>query len=470
MRLVSSKESVEQGEPSWLAIIETLLATGFYWGIAWHFDTYQHLLLSILIVPLLLLRSTESAKKGAIWFAAYLSDKTEITPHGTPLRFWGVLLPLILVITTVCAYMLAQSFLPNHTGWSLFVRAMLLGVFAMWVSISIAVAGAVAGAVVVALLVALVLAMAVAEAGVAPAALGLAMTVTLAAVLAVAVTLALMGSIAGEAELLVAVLLAGIPWIFGIWLRSLLVRIIATLRHPLLGLQAMPGNWCKTIWVIDSRHPPKLVPGSESLSSVFSPQKIRTLISSHELFDRLFGIALLLLFFFPVLFYRWTIKSSSWFYWPLIYLLSAPERQNSHAVVEYISSRNDGYWELLRRWLALLVFFMMIATTFSPFLKDSVQNILPYTPARLYLYAFDLSLLALWQWCSVSSILFTGLIYAYRAIPIRWLLWLVKIRSLSSMALLLLSFSYTWLVLSARSQQDLPGWPQLLHMICIPCF
>ncbi len=51
-----------------------------------------------------------------------------------------------------------------------------------------------------------------------------------------------------------------IPYALGILLRSLVVRTIATLLHPISGLKNLSKNWHKFICVIDSRHPPELVP------------------------------------------------------------------------------------------------------------------------------------------------------------------------------------------------------------------
>nr|VFJ61952.1 MAG: hypothetical protein BECKDK2373B_GA0170837_110520 [Candidatus Kentron sp. DK] len=70
MRWISTPDSVEKNEPTVLAIVETVLAVAAYWGIAWWFDTHVHLLISICVTPLLLLRSKESTEKGVRWFLA----------------------------------------------------------------------------------------------------------------------------------------------------------------------------------------------------------------------------------------------------------------------------------------------------------------------------------------------------------------------------------------------------------------
>ena len=326
----------------------------------------------------------------------------------------------------------------------------------MWVSITISVAGAVAGAVGVALLVTLVMAMLVAEAGIVATSLGLAMTVTMAAVLTVTVTAMLMGAVASEKELLVAILLAGLPWILGIWLRALSIRIVAILHHPLHGFHAMPDNWRHMIWSIDSKQPPELVPGPESLVSVFSPQHIRAMIRSHELFDQLGGVALVILFFLPSLIYRWCLKSTSWFYWPLIFLISRTNQPNYQPI---LTALYQGQMERLRRRLALALLLLMSVTTL---LHPTLTSLPDQNPILwLYLTAFDLNPMAPWHLCSVITVTLTGLIYAYgydanrkwhlrKIYGLRLLVW---IRSINSVILLIMTLAYTGLLLSGMPAQ-----------------
>ncbi|MBF0368608.1 MAG: hypothetical protein HQL52_04045 [Magnetococcales bacterium] len=86
IRWISTDESIAKGEPTVLAIVETLLAICAYWWIAWYYDTHYHLLISITIAPLLLLRSKESTEKGVAWFVAYYNDETKISPQETRVK------------------------------------------------------------------------------------------------------------------------------------------------------------------------------------------------------------------------------------------------------------------------------------------------------------------------------------------------------------------------------------------------
>ena len=64
MRWVSNKESVREGEPSVLAIAETLIAMGLALWIAVHFGTVKHVVIGACIAPFLLLQTDESAVLG----------------------------------------------------------------------------------------------------------------------------------------------------------------------------------------------------------------------------------------------------------------------------------------------------------------------------------------------------------------------------------------------------------------------
>ena len=67
----SSRESIENGVPSAMAIVETVLAVSAYWFFAIHYQTYAPLLLGIAVAPLVLLRSDTSVALGVRWFLGW---------------------------------------------------------------------------------------------------------------------------------------------------------------------------------------------------------------------------------------------------------------------------------------------------------------------------------------------------------------------------------------------------------------
>lgn len=56
----SSESSIQNREISFLAILEIVFATFLYWGIAFYYDFYLHIITSIFFAPFLLLKSKDS--------------------------------------------------------------------------------------------------------------------------------------------------------------------------------------------------------------------------------------------------------------------------------------------------------------------------------------------------------------------------------------------------------------------------
>jgi hypothetical protein len=66
-RFWSTKESIEADIPSIAAIVETVVAVPLYWWITLKFGTLLPLLISVVVAPLVLLRSDQSVALGARW-------------------------------------------------------------------------------------------------------------------------------------------------------------------------------------------------------------------------------------------------------------------------------------------------------------------------------------------------------------------------------------------------------------------
>ncbi len=75
---VSTEESVERGAISVLACTEVAVGIGLYWWlIPWWLETNLHLLISVLVAPLLLLRSPASVAAALAAFERYKNSKDE---------------------------------------------------------------------------------------------------------------------------------------------------------------------------------------------------------------------------------------------------------------------------------------------------------------------------------------------------------------------------------------------------------
>ncbi len=285
----SDVERAARGEPSILAVVETLLATCASLIISvWYFDTYIHIFISVCIGPFLLLRTELSTVRGFRWH--------RIT----------------------CGYVLAPLF---------------------W-----------------------------------------------------------LGAILGRNKILEKILF--IPF-WGLLfftisitlpLEIIIVKIVATcisaLQHPIEAIQAIPKNWRRYILVIDSFHPPETLPNLESSIlfknnnlMIFSElkKKIYTdFISPHSWPDRCVGVPLFsllaLLLFVPALFYRWSLKSTSVVYLPLLWV-GAENRKPQETAYKFILRIGKGWFE---RFLRMWAIFILVALILLPFmLWIGIINLLP---------------------------------------------------------------------------------------------
>ena len=75
MRWIATAESVEKGEPSVLAIVETLVAMALSVWVSFHFSTVRNIVTAASIAPFLLLRTTKSDLLGAVMWRHLAPDE-----------------------------------------------------------------------------------------------------------------------------------------------------------------------------------------------------------------------------------------------------------------------------------------------------------------------------------------------------------------------------------------------------------
>ena len=179
------------------AAVDTVLAVIAYWWIEVAFDTYVHLIVSVLVAPRVLLRSEESVKMGATLFENYRKD------GGEPGRV--VLVSMIVLAAGASAavsWIVAMLWLADYTDRDLFWRSGGLGLFATNIGFAIAAGGAIAVA-----------------------------------------------------------MLAGLGIVTGILIRALLIRVCATIAHLPMGIRKFSNNWATLTARTDIKTPPELIPG-----------------------------------------------------------------------------------------------------------------------------------------------------------------------------------------------------------------
>ena len=122
----STEESVERGTISALACAEVAAGIWLYWWlIPWWLETNLHLLISVLVAPLLLLRSPASVHESCVAFERYAA----LTAEGFSIQsIRGAVATLLAVgLLAITCWWLAETWLSGHDGWGLIWRGGIMG-------------------------------------------------------------------------------------------------------------------------------------------------------------------------------------------------------------------------------------------------------------------------------------------------------------------------------------------------------
>ncbi|MDD4964552.1 MAG: hypothetical protein PHI11_11620 [Gallionella sp.] len=361
-----NEESISAGKISVLAIVETIAAVGLWWWLAIHYDWSWMVFISLFAAPMLLLRSPESIALGVTMLGQYWnSEKKETSAQENNVIF---LVPIIA--TGLLSFWLANFWSLSSASQNWIRDALLIGatIFTLSFSYSIgssinvmrgsvvgifggagANAGALAGAYVVA--------------GYFVGALVLLFTFAIAFVFK-------------GAHNSMLVTTAFPPWTLNLLLRSQFIRWVATFRHFRLGLMRLPQNWHETIWQIDLKHLPELIPNASKINALFAVRTVRlAMLDSTKVEDKLFYARLVFAYYLPAVIYRLSLKATAWLWLPLILLLKPPFdmteeefRQRTPLLELKFRDRTTlsvkGFEWVILRWLAVIVLALLSISLF----------------------------------------------------------------------------------------------------------
>lgn len=326
MRLSSTVESTEKGDYSFLAIIESLLAVAVSLWFAWEYQTITHLIIASCLAPLLLLRTEESTQKGLSLFNSsfgYLIDGK----YKFIFYFVGIVLGSLIVgfiygketmliwailgITGILFYYLEVKGKMN-IGKMPFVLKGIVGV--------VGVGGVLGGAVVIVIIMSLI--------------------------------------------------------------SKLWATIIVCFASPWECVKAIPVNWSRIVFSVDMRRSPEIIPGIESKRYKAITQHIADLrfgesmndgvkkIHENGFLKKAMGLLVLsftFILYFPAFAYRWSLKSSSLVWLPLIYIIGAKdekcdEKDNNKRLQIILDRFRNSMWAklLLAYNLIVLIFFTLL--------------------------------------------------------------------------------------------------------------
>jgi hypothetical protein len=144
-------------------------------------------------------------------------------------------------------------------------------------------------------------------------------------------------------------------FVIGLFFRTVSIRLLATMRHPLQGLAQLPRNWRETVAVIDLCHLPELLPRAGTLDRRLTMQGLLATSFSRPSIFVGYKFVLGLLMYLPAVLYRWNLKASIWLWWPLALVLrSAFEGRSGQSKREGIALTTKGFLAQCRPWLVSL--------------------------------------------------------------------------------------------------------------------
>lgn len=302
--LFSSPQSIDRKAISILAIVETLLCVCAYWaiwivwGVAW-----QHWII-IIATPMVLLRSKKSISRANGWFTSYWkSDGAPITEVKN-----ASFCLITIFVTAVTAYYII-TYTVHPTGWAenlvcitISLNISFLITFFLCVVLSIEW----------------------------DLTLGLSLTLSPLSLLILFawITVGTESPITNLILFIVLIfsIILVIPSIvaLGSWVRAVLTRLASVVFHPIAGIVALPENWVREILCKDSHSAIELIPNHQdsSLDAYLEEWRVenRKKIGNVNIFSFLTFVLFLFTYYIPPLIWRFYIKSTAWFYIPLLFV------------------------------------------------------------------------------------------------------------------------------------------------------
>jgi hypothetical protein len=329
----SSETSILNREISFLAILEIIFAVSLYWGIAFYYDFYLHIITSIIFAPFLLLKSEYSIKFVLDKFSNLSCSKKTFLMYRSNIKIdiFVFLLYLILIY-------LILSYSNNEISIN---KTLFIG-------------------------------------------------------------------------LIFYIPIQYLGDIFPIIFYATLLKILATTKYFFIGIKNISLNWIYSCFIVDIYKTPEIIVNieeddriSNDIKVSFFVENIKDEKSLYIFFNR---IVITIIFYIIALFYRFSIKSTFWFYIPLLFLVKTPSliEDNSQKVGEFLSSLYETYLAKWRFILALATLFGFIYSYFN--YVDFMNLNIPFTQF-LILFYIDISSFEVWRIFQLSIVISTIFIF-----------------------------------------------------------
>lgn len=210
------------------------------------------------------------------------------------------------------------------------------------------------------------------------------------------------------------------PGLFlGILLRALTTRVAASLVYFRSGLANLPDNWLRVVANSDTADLPELVPGvSRSAPELGLKGWLDETLNKTNRTDQVTRFLIAPILFLPPILYRWSLKSTWWFYLPLVYLLYRPVWVTIDKERKARITARPG---ILYEWVFFLiafgtVFFAILGWIdykgLATSLAASRDGAFPLSPFILP-FVLNLEGTEIWHWLSVTSAGLTVFIFLW---------------------------------------------------------
>ncbi len=471
----SSEASIAAGKVSVLALAEAAASVAVYWWIAAAFDTYLHILISVIVAPFVLLRSDPAVDRAIEWYGGYWDA---VFGDARPPRH-GV---AVAAASGLCGALAVVWLWPPQGAEDAAVFRAVATVLAA-AALGLAAGGRSGG------LAAGFAAVPVA----APGAWGW-LADWFGGPYGLTDVLILAGLAIASLWAIALAIGIGMLVIFplALMLRAGATRVVASLRYLPAGVNDLPRNWARTVAQTDILLLPELVPGLNRSRPDISPGALarrefstNQIMTGDAIYGFLFTAIYLGVLFLPSVLWRYSLKSTAWLYLPLVYLAALPRwfADPGERMVRLRTAPSILDWLGIGYAVLSIAVAVLAAVDLAALLTERFGGGAEGVPLPLnVLFVLDFSRMRAWDWLALATAVLLladaewrsrlrnrmqagGAVSADGWQP-RALVALARLRVILVLGWIgsALYCSVGWL----RARGDLPGWAEMLVGWC-PC-
>ena len=187
------------------------------------------------------------------------------------------------------------------------------------------------------------------------------------------------------------------------------MRSAAVLCHPVQGVKAIPSNFRRLALCTAPNQNPELMPGLPADGTSFTLSRQLQYWREGNASTRIFLGVPILMWFMPGWLYRVSIKSTAWFWWPLIhfgvFLAATPKRVAN--TDQFVRDVKYAAWTRVLRWSSLITFLAFVGQNCWLYYQTAIDGSRPMEsmpmPALVLTVVLVGMLTVPWQFIGVLS-------------------------------------------------------------------